>query len=468
MNPEPNRNLGEIVIARQVTTPDLSPGKVRSTILLLAGSIALMMTGFGIIFPVFARRLGELGEGVQTLGLMTMAFALAQFIAAPFMGSLADRVGRKPLILVGLASFMVMNIGFLLVDTTEGFILLRALEGALTAGIFPSAMGVVADVAPENERGKWSGILMGGYGAGFIFGPVIGGLLYDRWGFAMPFILSAAFGAVALTAASMLIPETRTMQVRRRDKLLQRRSNALNKKEETSVWASLPRPLYLFGTLLFIDFVIVFTFAFVEPQMVFYLYEVLGWTTVEFGLVVGFYGGAMVVCQTFLGRLSDRFDRKPVILLGLILYATFYIGLALGKTFYQLAFVALLSGMGEALVLPAQSAMYLDITSEKHRARILGLKSSSAALGGVAGPLLVAWIGPYAGAEGVFLIALIVMLLTVLLAFLVLKEPEIKTTITKDLDWETERQRAITAEAVFQGIVINALGVRSRRASWQR
>ena len=127
-----------------------------------------------------------------------MSFALAQLVAAPFMGSLADRYGRRPLILLSLAAFAAANIGFLLVSSTTGFIIIRVLEGALTAGLFPAAMGVVADVVPENERAKWVGIVMGSYGAGLIFGPVVGGILYDGWGFTAPFITSAIMAIIAL------------------------------------------------------------------------------------------------------------------------------------------------------------------------------------------------------------------------------------------------------------------------------
>jgi MFS family permease len=172
-------NLGEVVEANQTIDSALDPRRVRNIIMLLAASVALMMTGFGIIMPVFARRLGEFGSGVEALGLMTMSFALAQFVAAPFMGALADRIGRRPLILVGLAAFAVANIGFLFARSTEAFFAIRAFEGALTAGLFPAAMGVVGDVAPENRRARWVGIVMGSYGAGFIFGPVIGGVLYE-------------------------------------------------------------------------------------------------------------------------------------------------------------------------------------------------------------------------------------------------------------------------------------------------
>jgi len=118
-------NLGQVIIGSEVTLSGQSLRRARSAIILLAASVGLMMTGFGIILPVFARRLGEFGSGVEALGLMTMSFALAQLVAAPIMGSLADRYGRRPLILLSLAAFAAANVGFLLVSTTTGFILVR-------------------------------------------------------------------------------------------------------------------------------------------------------------------------------------------------------------------------------------------------------------------------------------------------------------------------------------------------------
>jgi MFS family permease len=80
------------------------------------------------------------------------------------------------LILISLADFAATNIGFLLVTSTTGFIIVGLLEGSLTAGHFPAAMGVVADVVTENERAKWVGMVMGNYGDSLI---VLGGLHHD-------------------------------------------------------------------------------------------------------------------------------------------------------------------------------------------------------------------------------------------------------------------------------------------------
>jgi MFS family permease len=456
-------NLGEVVEATQVIDSALDPRRIRNIILLLAASVALMMTGFGIIMPIFARRFGEFGSGVEALGLMTMSFALAQFIAAPFMGTLADRVGRRPLILMGLAAFAAANVGFLFARSTEAFITIRAFEGALTAGLFPAAMGVVGDVVSKNKRARWVGIVMGSYGAGFIFGPVIGGVLYDGWGFAAPFTVSAAMAFLALLAAAILVPETRTPEVRCREILRKRRDAAVEDSQEDSILASLPRPLHVFGTLLVLDFIGVFAFAFVEPQMVFYFYDELAWTTIQFGIVVSVYGIAMVAGQAGLGQLSDRFGRKPIILIGLLLTASFYAGLALFTWFPLTLLVALVAGLGTALTSPALSAFYLDITAEEHRSRVLGIKESSAALGGVVGPLAVVAVSTITTPQDVFVMSFILMIATAGLALFALRAPHRTAEETEDIAWDCAEKRAMAAQAALRGVVLSATDVRQGR-----
>lgn len=466
---------GEVVVATAVITSELDPRRTRNVILLLAACVALMMTGFGIIMPVFARRFGEFGSGVEALGLMTMSFALAQLVGSPFMGALADRFGRRPLVLVALASFAVANVGFLLAQSTGSFIAVRTLEGALTAGLFPATMGIVADIVPQEERARWVGIVVGSYGVGFIFGPIIGGVLYDGWGFAAPFLTSAVLAFVALIAAIVVIPETRPREVRRREELRARRADAVVAAalptRTGSIWASLPRPLYVLGTLLFLDFINSFAFAFIEPQMVFYFYEELGWTTVQFGLVVGVYGLTLVLGQTTLGRLSDRFGRRPVIVAGTFLSASFYVGLAIATSFSLIMLVAVVAGMGGALTAPAVSAFYLDITAERHRSRILGIKGSAVSLGGVTGPLLVAGVSAMTTPQGVFGIAGILTVSGTVLAFAFLGRRAAAGVAPRPSSpgvtgwrggqaWAASGQRAIAAQAALHGVVLRARAAR--------
>jgi DHA1 family tetracycline resistance protein-like MFS transporter len=197
--------------------------------------------------------------------------------------------------------------------------------------------------------------------------------------------------------------------------------------------------------------------------MVFYFYDQLGWTTVQFGVVVGVYGVAMVVGQTALGQASDRFGRRPVIVLGMLLTVSFYLGLAAVTWFPLTLLVAFVAGLGMALTSPAVSAFYLDITPEQHRSRILGIKESAAALGGVAGPLAVAAVSRLTRPQGIFLIASGLMLVTAGLALIALRAPSRAPEEAEDLGWECANQRAIAAQTALRGVVMSATSARMSR-----
>jgi MFS family permease len=121
---------------------------------------------------------------------------------------------------------------------------------------------------------------------------------------------------------------------------------------------SLPIPLRVLATLLALDFLSVFLFAFVEPQLAFYLYDSLGFSTTSFGLVVGAYGLALVIGQATLGRSADRFGRRLPIAAGLLLLTSFYGGLVVLTQLPPLMIATLVAGFGGALVGPSLSAAY--------------------------------------------------------------------------------------------------------------
>lgn len=408
---------------------ETDPRRARNIIILLAVSVAVMMTGYGIIMPVMAKRLAELGAGVETLGFMTMAFALGQLLLAPFMGSLADRFGRRPLILVALAGEIIANLLFLWVNSTELYIGVRFFQGAISAGLLPASMGIVGDIFPEDKRAQWVGILMGSYGVGFIFGPGMGGLLYDSFGYAAPFGISAGLALISLLLTTIMVPETRPATVR----VAQAAKAKKEGKAQGGVISTLPRPFYLFGTLLALDFVAMFIFAFIEPQLAFFIYGQLKFSSTQFGIIVSTYGVAVAVGQVTLGQLSDRIGRKPVIAAGFLLNASFYFGLTQFSEFWLLLVVALLAGLGNALVLPALSAYYLDITAEQHRAQIMGIKEAVAALGGVAGPLLVAIVSGWTTPQGIFMISAVLAVGAIILAVAVLRSKKQGTTLPEIL-----------------------------------
>src|SRR5215472_7835308 len=208
-------SIGTLAIATRVEAAHPGPWRMCSILLSLAASCALMMIGFGISTPVLAKRLGELGSGVQALSFLTMASALAQCLLAPCTGRGADRFGRRPFVLLALAGLTLTHLAFLSAQSVSLLIILRFVQGAVSVGLGPSVMGMIADLVPAHRRMPWVGVIMSGYAVGFVVGPALGGLLFERWGCAAAFGVAALLTLVALLLVQLMVPETRPARGRK-------------------------------------------------------------------------------------------------------------------------------------------------------------------------------------------------------------------------------------------------------------
>jgi MFS family permease len=398
------------------STGDAIKPETRRIIILLAISVGLIMTGFGIIMPVFARRLEDFGSGVVELGFITMGFALAQFVLSPVLGSLGDRIGRRPIVLLALGGYAAVNIGFLFAPDTATLMVLRCLEGGVTAGLLPAAQATVGDIVPAERRAQGVSMVMAGYGFGFILGPFIGGLLFDMWGYAAPFIASSSMGLIGLVFAWIMVPETGTRFAHSQKKVKTPQSG-----HAAFSMGYLPKPLVTFVVLMLASFVLTFAFAFISPVMVFYVYNDLSFSATQFGLLVGVYGLAAVLGQIFLGSLSDKYGRKPVIIIGLVVSSVFYVGMVIFTSFATCFLVSAIGGIGSALATSATSASILDISSEEHRSRIQGIRSSFLALGEAIGPMLAVFISTRLTPHSMFLVSAIFGIAVAFVAVIILR-----------------------------------------------
>jgi MFS family permease len=169
-------------------------------------------------------------------------------------------------------------------------------------------------------------------------------------------------------------------------------------------WASIPRPYHTWVVLGAISFIAVFAWRFVEPQFHFFIYDTLGWTSAGFGLAMSGYALLMVFAQTVLGSLSDRFGRRPVLALGLIVHTAQYVALIATRSPIWIALGIAGSGLGEGLFMPALNATYLDLAPEQGRSRAIGFKECMFSLGGLAGPALVVVVTRYLQPATIFII----------------------------------------------------------------
>jgi MFS family permease len=210
--------------------------------------------------------------------------------------------------------------------------------------------------------------------------------------------------------------------------------------------------LAAFAVLLFISFALYFAWAFFEPQLLFYVFDDLGWTTAQFGMAAGGYGLASVLGQTMLGRAGDRYGRKPCIVVGLIFFCAQFASLIFTPSMGAAMLSFAVGGLGEGLASPALGAFYLDISEERHRARVMGIRSSAGSLGGVVGPLLAAAVAGSVAPQRAFAGSVAVVLFGALLALVVLQEPR-RLAQKPDVIWEVSSQRMMAARGSLRGIV---------------
>ncbi|MGE5249673.1 MAG: MFS transporter [Bacteroidota bacterium] len=384
----------------------------RVTLAAMALCMCMQMIGFMMISPLFALRLESFGAGVQALGMSASAFALAAMAAAPFMGVLADRLGRRPIILLSLAAYALAFSGYLFAASAWVFIVLRGLAGALTAGLVPAMTSTVGDLASENRRAQWIGIVMGAASVGWVVGPPLGGLLYDHLGYFAAFAASIGMELGALLLAASMIRETHNAPV----------APAKARPGWAGSFRGLPA-LPVLALPLFLSFGVMFAWAFIEPPLMFYAYDDLGWSSSRLGAVLGAYGFACMFGEFVLARLSDHLGRKPVLTLGLALFSAQFIGLLLFRDALWIAVSFVVAGLGNALFDPALSAHLLDVTPPDGTARIMGLKAAAGSIGNMLGPALVVLVTPISSPNIVFMAAGILAIALALATALALRVP---------------------------------------------
>jgi AAHS family 4-hydroxybenzoate transporter-like MFS transporter len=173
----------------------------------------------------------------------------------------------------------------------------------------------------------------------------------------------------------------------------------------------------------------------------------------------------MVFGQLVLGQSSDRFGRKPLIVLGILVSTSLYAGLLWVTLYPLMLLVAALAGLGSALTSPALSSYYLDISDEQYRARVLGVKESSASLGGVLGPLLLVAVSAAMTAQGIFILGGVVMLVGAALAIFALPATRQIAAPAEDMNWEYSNKRALAGQTALRGVVLMSTAARETRVA---
>lgn len=393
------------------------------------------LLGAGVIIPIlplFAQ--GEFRGSVFQITLLATAFFGAQFLAAPWLGRLSDRFGRRPILLVSQAGTILSFIMFIytrqlggLVDDlglalpmTGGMVILflaRILDG-ITGGNITIAQAYVSDVTDEEHRAQGLGMLQAAFGMGFILGPAFGGLL-SRYGVVAPFI-----GAAIITTGTLLLtffilteslpPESRLADHEQRESRMQIRALL---SERALVFIIL---IAFFGSLAFSALPAVF--ALYADHILFASLENQNQAQLYIGLMLTFMGLAQVATQvTALRPLIQRLGERWLIIVGEIALLVAFLGIVSTRNavVFTLLLTPLAFGMGVSA--PSLQSLLTRFGNERTRGQLLGIYQSARSLALIIGPIWAGYAFESISPQAVFLVGSGLMVVTLGFALILLQ-----------------------------------------------
>lgn len=363
------------------------------------------MLGFAMVFPLLPFYATDLGASPALIGWLISSFSIAQLASAPLWGRVSDRYGRRPVLLVGLASAGVAFIVFGLASTVWLLLLSRTVQGA-GGGTTGVVQAYVGDSTDPRQRARGLGWISAATSAGVMIGPAIGSVA-SHWGRAAPGFVAAGLCFLNVLFAWRYLPESKAAH-----------HTGARRAIRTALWQVLSHPFAPQPRLIWIYAVGMGAFTAMSSCVALYMHYRFGVTAKTIGYVFVYIGAIAVVMRALvLGWLVDRLGETRVMRLGAIVFGT---GLALYTVpdrVWLMALVIALVPIGQALLFPAVTALSSHRSDARELGQMMGVQQAFGGASRVVGPLWATWVFQALGPKDPFLIASAIMLLVTFLAF---------------------------------------------------
>lgn len=333
----------------------------------------LVMVGFGIIIPVMPFYAEQIGASPTQLGLLMAVYSLMQLIFAPMWGRISDRIGRRPIIMVGIFGLALSFFLMAFSSTLWMLFAARIVGGFFSSANMPTVMAYVADVTSEEDRGKGMGIIGASVGLGFIFGPAIGGI-FSQGSLQTPFLLAGTSALLTFFIVMLFLKESLTLE--------QRSSQS---KKRVSLLKGLQGPV---STLYILQLFVSLSLSGLEATFAYFAFERANLGSVELGyifMIMGFAGA--LVQGGLVGRLTKKYGEGKVIQLGIIISMIGFSLILLTDSFITAAIYLTIFGVGNGFIRPSVSSLLTKRSTTGHGSTT-GLLSSFDSLGRIIGPPL--------------------------------------------------------------------------------
>ncbi|EIC78021.1 multidrug efflux MFS transporter [Streptococcus oralis] len=354
---------------------------------LTGASISLVVP----FMPIFVEQLGIEGDQVAFYaGLAISVSAVSAALVSPIWGILADKYGRKPMMIrAGLAMTITMG-GLAFVPNIYWLLFLRLLNGVFT-GFVPNATALIASQVPKDKSGAALGTLSTGVVAGTLTGPFVGGLVAEIFGIRNVFLLVGTFLFLAAILTIFFIKE---------DFQPVAKEKAIPTKE---VFSSFKYPRLL-ANLFLTSFVIQFSAQSIGPILALYVRDLGQSENLLFvsGLIVSSMGFSSMMSAGILGKLGDKVGNHRLLVAAQIYSVIIYLLCAHATSPLQLGLYRFLFGLGTGALIPGVNALLSKMTPKSGISRIFAFNQVFFYLGGVIGPMAGSAVAGYLGYHAVF------------------------------------------------------------------
>lgn len=344
-------------------------------------TIVIEAMGIGLILPVMPTLLQQvqgtdLSRAALWGGLLASSYALMQFLFSPTIGNLSDRFGRRPVLLLSMAVIFVDYIVMALADTIWLLLLGRIIAG-IAAATMSTAFAFMADISPPEKKAANFGLVSAAFGAGFVLGPAMGGLLAE-WGPRAPFWAAAILSGTNLAFGLLVLPET----LRTRRPFTLARANPLGGLRAVTALPGL-------GALLLVFFFYQVA-NWVYPSIwAYFTQAAFGWEERMVGVSLAVYGISMVMVQGVLIRwILPRLGERATLRWFLPYNAVILFCVAFVPYGWLMLLLTPFSALG-AVVEPAIKGIASRATAEDAQGELQGVLASITAIAAIVSPLLM-------------------------------------------------------------------------------
>ncbi len=377
----------------------------KPSLAILFFAVFMDLVGFGIVIPLLPVYADSFGAQGWLVGVIMAAYSAMQFILAPMWGHLSDRIGRRPVMLIGSAGAASSYLLFAIGSGLEGRAALAVLfVSRIFGGTFGSSVTIaqayIADITPPSERSKRMGLIGMAFGLGFIFGPALGAFAASQFGMTGPGWVAAGMCAINFTLACFLLPES-----------LKPNSEHVPPRPRLGQWMhTLRTPTVGFIIVLF--FLATFCFTCFETTLGLLVGKNFHFDKKQVGYLFAFAGVIGAAVQGGgIGKLVRSMGEPLLITVSLLCVAVSLAPLPFVKNLPELLVVLAVLAIGSSLTRPPIFGLISALTHEREQGATLGIAQSAGSLARIFGPIFatslfyvhVSW--PYLICAGISLVA---------------------------------------------------------------